>query len=403
MKKLVEILCWESIMITNFMKVFLLFFLSFLLFGCGSDHAVPSPDPLPQTRELKSQEEEVPSEVSATLVVVGDIMVHDTQIAQAYNPETKTYNFDDSLSPVADHLSKGDLTLGNLETTLAGKDLEYSSYPRFNTPENLAETLKNVGFDIIFTSNNHSFDRNEIGVIRTIENLKSYGLEWVGTRQSAEEEGILLKDVNGIKMAFLAYTYGLNGFVLPQGKKHLVNLLEMERILSDVEKVREQVDLVVCYLHFGQEYSNEPTAEQRKIVEALCSAGVDIVLGSHPHVLQEIYLSEDHSKIAIYSMGNFVSSQKGLERQTSAIFRINIVKDLFADKIQIQAIEYIPIYTYRYVEDNKLKFKVLPIEDTLVNKPYDFVREKDYIILEQALKHVQQIFSSGSSEVLKRL
>jgi len=159
--------------------------ISLLIISCGSADFVPANDLQEQEIDINDQAKEVEQkEASATLVAVGDIMVHDTQIAQAYDPETKTYNFDESLLEVADCLRNGDLTLGNLETTLAGKDLKYSSYPRFNTPESLAETLKKVGFDIVFTSNNHSFDRKEVGVIRTIENLKSSGLEHVGTRSS---------------------------------------------------------------------------------------------------------------------------------------------------------------------------------------------------------------------------
>ncbi|HHU31318.1 MAG: CapA family protein [Zhaonellaceae bacterium] len=383
--------------------VLLLISVSLLIFSCGSADFVPEKTPQEPELDVNDLAKKVePKEAFATLVAVGDIMVHDTQIAQAYDPITKTYNFDESLLEVADWLRNGDLTLGNLETTLAGEDLKYSSYPRFNTPESLAETLKKLGFDIIFTSNNHSFDRKEVGVIRTIENLKSFGLEHVGTRSSSEEKGYLVKDVNGIKMGFLAYTYGLNGFTLPQGKDYLVNLLVVDKILADVELIREQVDLVVCYLHFGQEYKSEPTNEQKDIVEVLWDAGVDIVLGSHPHVLQEICLSKDRNKLVIYSMGNFVSSQKGLERQTSAIFRINIKKDLTENKVIIEEVEYIPIYTYRYIEDNRLKFKVLPLGYTLQSKPYDFVKEDDYLNLEKALRHAEHIMSLNSAGVIIR-
>jgi len=380
--------------------ILLLVFLFLCLVGCGSQVS-NNEEFLVQVNESGPSQETEPQENVATLVVVGDIMVHDTQIAQAYDSKTGNYNFDESLSEVASYLKEGDLTLGNLETTLAGEDLQYSGYPQFNTPESLAKTLKNVGFDLLFTANNHTYDRRELGVVRTIENLKAYGLESVGTRQAAEEEGLLLKEVNGIKMAFLAYTYGLNGFSLPEGKEYLVNLLELERILSDIQKVRRQADLVICYLHFGQEYSNMPTDEQRKIVELLCAEGVDIVLGSHPHVLQEIWLNENRTKMAIYSMGNFVSSQKGLERTTSAIFRITILKDNLTGKVEIKAVEYIPIYTQRYVEHNKLKFKVIPISYALRYRPYEFLEEKDYDTLEKALKHVQETIAPPSSEVIK--
>ena len=369
-------------------RFFMLLIMLFFLMGCGSTATLPTA-PL-----VLSDEEIEPQKVSATLVAVGDIMVHDTQIAAAFNPVDKSYNFDESLLEVKGYLNSGNLTLGNLETTFAGEDLKYTSYPLFNTPESLAKTLKEMGFDILFTANNHSFDRKEIGVARTIEYLKKSGLEYVGTRQFSEESPILLKEVNGIKMAFLAYTYGLNGFKLPKDKEYLVNLINTDKIIADVQLIREQVDLVVCHLHFGVEYSTTPSEEQKKLVNTLLDSGVDIILGSHPHVLQEIYLNEERDKLVLYSTGNFVSSQKGLERQAAAIYRIHITKDLDKLKTDIFKVEYIPIYTQRYLENKKLKFKVLPIIDTLQNKPYPFLMEQDYAVLEMALKHVQSIMPS---------
>ncbi|WP_227767813.1 CapA family protein [Zhaonella formicivorans] len=362
----------------------------FILSGCGS--AVTLPAPIMPRDNIKPPEVQ-----TVTIAAVGDIMVHDTQIASAHNIEDDSYNFTESFQEVKKYLTAADLTIGNLETTLAGKDLKYTGYPRFNAPESLAEALKDVGFDVLVTANNHAFDRKATGVIRTINNLRAYGLEHVGTSRSQEErEKILLKDIKGIKIAFLAYTYGLNGFNMPKNQTYLVNLLDKEVIGNDIAKAKEAgAEVIICAVHFGTEYRVGPNDFQKEVVDYLFSTGVDIVLGSHPHVLQPAQLlPEWGNKLVIYSLGNFISSQKGIERQSGAIYNIVLGKDMSTGKVTVSGVNYVPIYTQRYYEHRKLKFKILSIEQALQSRSYNFLTDSDYVVLQKAWDNITGLLST---------
>lgn len=172
-------------------------------------------------------QEDIKEEVYTTvkMTVVGDIMCHDTQFKDAYNSSTDTYDFSHVFREVKEHFTNSDLVIGNLETTFAGKQRGYSGYPTFNTPESLGQNLKTLGFDILSTANNHSLDKGYSGLVSTLEELEKLGIETVGTYSSVEDsEKILTKEVNGIKFAFLSYTYGTNGIPVPNRKRILHQL-----------------------------------------------------------------------------------------------------------------------------------------------------------------------------------
>ncbi|HEY0829435.1 MAG TPA: CapA family protein, partial [Bacilli bacterium] len=254
----------------------------------------------------------------ATLVAVGDVMMHSPQITAGYDKATQTYNYDSFFSEVKAILSTGDWAVANLETPLAGKEAGYSGYPQFNAPAELADAMKNAGFNIITTANNHSLDRREHGVINTLEHLHARGLTTVGTAISQTDANkITIVTKNEISMAILAYTYGTNGIPIPEGKDYLVSLIDEEKMIQDIARAREQgVDLVTIVLHFGLEYQRQPNEQQKQLVEHLIKAGADIILGSHPHVVQPYQFIDTvgidglmKRGLAIYSMGNFISNQ----------------------------------------------------------------------------------------------
>ena len=193
-----------------------------------------------------------PYTTEAKLIAVGDIMMHGSQIRSGYNSQTKTYSYETFFREVKDIFSTGDWVIGNLETTLAGAEAKYTGYPRFNAPAELADAIKEAGFNILTTANNHSLDRNEKGVLKTLENVKQRGLLPVGTAASQEEsEEILKKKKNEISLAILAYTYGTNGIPIPKGKDYLVNLIKEEEIVKDILEARQLgVDIVTVALHF---------------------------------------------------------------------------------------------------------------------------------------------------------
>ncbi|WP_413165443.1 CapA family protein [Capilliphycus salinus ALCB114379] len=368
-----------------------------LISGCSNSNStlveqtaptVPAepPQPQPYTREAK-------------LVAVGDIMMHGTQIKSGYNSSTKTYNYDSFFTEVKEIISQGDWAIGNLETTLAGPETGYTGYPLFNAPDTLADAIKNAGFNVLTTANNHSLDRREAGLLKTLENVKKRGLEPVGTAASAEEaEEILILEKNEISMAILAYTYGTNGIPIPEGKDYLVNLINEAEIIQDIQAAENLgVDVVTVALHFGSEYQRQPNEQQKKLVKNLVDAGADIILGSHPHVVQpyEIFERTDESgnnkkAVAIYSMGNFVSNQRGNYKDLGVIFKVNIKKSFPEETIEFTEIQAIPTWVHRYWASNKYNFRILPLEKTVTAKNDPLLPSGEYSVLSRYLEEMNR-------------
>ncbi|MFZ7101689.1 MAG: CapA family protein [Peptococcaceae bacterium] len=299
---------------------------------------------------------------------VGDIMVHDVQYRSALDQETGEYDFLPMFAPVREELA-ADLLVGNLETTLSGQDLGYSGYPRFNSPDSIAGALKELGFDLLFTANNHSLDQGEYGLKRTLDVLDKNGIRHTGTFNSPQARdipGIITK--NGLTFGFLNYTYGTNGLTPPAGKEYLINYLDLKIVRNEIKELRPLVDVVVVAVHFGTEYLREPTNEQRYIVTEIAKAGADIILGGHPHVLQpyEFINVENRQCFVVYSLGNFVSGQKQRYRDSGAILELIIEKSVLDQAPKIVKVNYTPVWVRRYVAFNRLKMEVVPVKNNLV-------------------------------------
>lgn len=352
-----------------------MFLILMLLFisnsACQSIDTVKG-EPMPQSPEIIPAQKE-----DETLVIsaVGDIMVHDTQIKAAYRPSSGDYDFSPFFTHITPLLFASDLTIGNLETTFAGKAAGYSGYPRFNCPEELAFDLKKVGFEVLLTANNHCLDKGQLGLINTLDTLDAAGILHTGTFHSQEErDNILIVEKKGIKIAVLSYTYGTNGLKPAKDKPFSVNYLSTEQICTDIKKAKSEksAQLIIVCLHFGAEYKPHPSAEQHQLVQLLFDEGADAVLGYHPHVLQPAYIftPEDDQgsiKFAIYSLGNFISDQKGLERVSSIILSLHYGINSDTGEPYFKKASYIPIRTRRYRQDGRAKFEVLPIEAALIS------------------------------------
>ncbi|NDI34463.1 CapA family protein [Chengkuizengella sediminis] len=333
---------------------------------------------------------------SAELFAVGDIMMHFPQISHGYNKETGQYSFDSYFTEVKELFLEGEWIVGNLETPLAGKELGYSGYPQFNAPEQLADALKNAGFNILTTANNHSLDRRENGVINTLKFLNEREIYSTGTAASKEDgRRLLIITKNEINMGFLAYTYGTNGIPLPDGKDYLVNLIDPEKMSSDIQKLKsEGVDVVTVSVHFGTEYKRTPNETQKQIAEHLIKAGADIILGSHPHVVQpyeilelEGYDGKKKKGVVIYSMGNFISNQgpdQGTAKYTDVgvIFKVQIQKHFPENKIELVHVETIPTWVHKYISNHKRNYRVLPIEKIVTAKEDEILPANTYPLLE---------------------
>ena len=274
-----------------------------------------------EQEEPKEQIVEVakPRVYTARMRVVGDIMMHKWQLWEGHDPSSNSYNFDRQFELIQSELQAADITIGNLETTFGGEERGYSGYPRFNTPDSLASTLKAAGFDLLTTANNHSMDSNAPGALRTLEVLDELGIEHIGTYKSEEEsENIQLRMVNGISFVFLSYTYGTNGIPVPKDLPYLVKLINIEKMKEDIKKAEElSPDFIVVNLHFGEEYQRYPNEKQKELVDELFNAGADIILGGHPHVIQPMEVRKiirgdgtEETGFVIYSLGNFISSQR---------------------------------------------------------------------------------------------
>lgn len=334
----------------------------------------------------------------AKLIAVGDIMMHASQIQSGYNSQQKTYNFNPFFTEVKEVLSTGDWVMGNLETTLAGEDAGgYTGYPLFNAPAEIVDAVKTAGFNILTTANNHALDRGEKGVIRTLKNVRDRGLAATGTFTSTQEaEKILKVSKNNISMAVLAYSYGTNGIPLPKGKDYLVSLIDEKKIVSDIAKARKQgADLITICLHFGEEYQRQPNTQQKKLVAALVKAGADIILGSHPHVVQPYQIFEGPGNngklkkaVAIYSMGNFISGQVGNYKDLGVIFTVKFRKKFPEKTVEIVKIEAIPTWVHRYQQQGKLNYRILPLETVVSRKNDPLLSQAEYPVLEKYLNEM---------------
>lgn len=288
---------------------------------------------------------------SLTLAAVGDVMCHLPQVRAAWDKERRVYDFRPAFREIAAHLGAADVTVANLETVL-DDSRPYRGYPRFNSPSALAAALAGSGVDLVVTANNHALDQGERGVLATLESLKAAGLLATGTAASQKERGPLLHTVKGFKLAFLSYTTSTNGLPLPAGKEYLVNLWDEKRAAEDIARARDLgAEFVVAYLHWGQEYQRRPSAAQEQIAGQLLAAGADLILGSHPHVVQPLAEmtkpgSEDRALVA-YSLGNFISNQHDPYTDRGQILYVTLTRDLVNQKVLIASYRILPTRVLR--------------------------------------------------------
>lgn len=389
-----------------FLTIFILLIVSGIYFGLIKNNTFQSFLPTnnsSQTAEANvvTPTEVVPEDITIKMTVIGDIMCHNTQYTDAYNSSTKKYDFSYVFDDIKDKLSQSDITIGNLETTFAGSKVGYSSYPTFNTPESLGKALKDVGVDVLSTANNHCMDKGYNGLVSTINELDELGIDHMGTYESKEASNeILVKDIKGIKVAFLSYTYGTNGISVPKDKSYAVNLIDKDKIKSDLDAAKElDVDLISVSMHWGTEYRQEPTEEQEELADFLFKNGADIILGSHPHVLEKmekrtIELEDGTTKdgFIIYSLGNFMSGQYYDYTRQSIILDLQITKH-GDGKVSIDSATYTPIYMYKSSSGSKQRYLVMDIEKAIEDYKdgKKNVSSSTYSTLKSELKHVYKV------------
>ncbi|NEW05943.1 CapA family protein [Paenibacillus sp. SYP-B3998] len=301
------------------------------------------------------------------IAAVGDLMVKRYIISDAKLPNGR-YSFDSLFTKVTPYLKRADLTIGNLETTFAGRTrkkrdiFRKSRGPLFNCPDELAPALKRAGFDVLITANNHCMDYGAAGLFRTLRILNQNGIDHTGTFNSLEaSKEYLVKEIKGIKIGILSYTTGVNGIALPKSKPWMVNLVQIKNLLQDIHNLKKKVDLVIIYMHFGKEYSHTPDLRQKQIVNLLFKHGANIILGSHPHVLQPS-VQRGKKQFVIYSLGNFISTKlkNNPHTQRSVILNITVKKDE-EGKISIKSYRCIPTLVQRKLKNDRKATEVIPI------------------------------------------
>ncbi len=327
-----------------------------------------------RTSERNEQPVVIPEDKTINLVAIGDIMCHNTNYQTAYDANTKTYDFSPAFVNVAKHVEKGDITIGNLETTFTGKEVGYSGYPTFNTPEELGVAIKNIGVDIVSTANNHCMDKGSKGVINTLDNLDKIGISHTGTSRSKEEQDtILIKEVKGMKIAFLSFTYGTNGINIPSGKEYLVNLINKDFMLEQIELAKKQnPDIICASMHWGIEYAQKQNKEQEQLADLLFKNGVDIIIGNHAHVIEPmekrtITLDDGTQKevFVVYALGNFISAQNKEHTKSTAILDMNITKKGETGKLSIDSVDYTPVYCYDRGSGTKNRYVLLDVRQEM--------------------------------------
>ena len=325
------------------------------------------------TLSNKNTKQDTAEPITFTLTSLGDTLCHNTQYWDAYNSKTDEYDFSYVYEDIKNYTLSSDITIGSLETTFAGKEKGYSNYPTFNTPDSLATALKDIGVDVVSLAGNHALDYGYTGLCRTIDVFNNIGLSHLGTYKTAEDqEKILIKDVKGVKIAFINYTYGTNGIPLPSGKDFCVNLIDKDFIKKQINQAKEQnVDMIVACMHWGTKYRTTANSEQKDLANFLFENGVDVILGNHPHVLEPmekktITLQDGTTKdvFVVYALGNFTADQRDEITRDSAILNLTITKNSDG-KISIDKVNYVPIYMYKNTNVSTHKFKILDIEKTI--------------------------------------
>ncbi len=370
---------------------------------------------------------------TATVVSTGDLLMHLPIIDNAYDKASGTYNFDNIFTMVNRYTSSADYAVANLETTLRGTEDGgvYSGYPKFNCPDTIVDAVKNAGFDMLLTANNHSYDTRYKGMIRTLEVIDSMGVARLGVVKSEEEQRYTVKDINGIKVGMTCFTYetvnknegciSLNGIPLTKEASALVNAFNYDELDEFYEKVKAQIEgmkkqgaeATVLYIHWGNEYKVKANQKQTNIAQKLCNLGVDVIVGGHPHVVEpvELLTSETdptHKTVCVYSLGNFVSNQR-TERmnlktghtEDGMLFYVTFAK--YSDgTVVLENVDIIPTWVNLFTDKStgKKVYQILPLDKNITDWKTEFnLSDAGLKDAEDSYNRTEKIVGNGLEKV----
>ncbi len=352
---------------------------------------------------------------------IGDILIHNTLYMAAYNSEANTYDFKPQFKKVKPFLEKSDLTVANLEGTLAGGEEGYSGYPLFNAPDNLIEALKFCGIDAITAANNHRLDKGTKGFYRTIEVVRNSGLDIIGVKKVVEDKSYIIKNIKGVKVALVNYTYEtaeqsgyktLNDIVVPKELEDKIDSFNKGNLEKDLKVMKERIeyikkegaDLIIFFMHWGNEYERVPDKLQKALAQKLCDYGVDIIIGGHPHVIQPAeYIYSNISlkeTFVLYSQGNFISDQreetiKNKYSEDGIITELYIRKDVNNKKTYLKEVRFIPTWVNKETGSGKYFYEVVPLLEDIRDSS---IKEK-YNYYDSTLKRMENSFKRTSDHI----
>ena len=348
---------------------------------------------------------------TATIGATGDLLLHDRVISSGYNSADGTYNYDNFFTYFAAYASKVDYAVANLEVTLCGTDngYKYAGYPCFNSPDAIVDAAKKAGFDMLLTANNHSFDTRSTGFFRTQQVVADRGLDHIGTRENVSDKTYVIKEINGIKIGMICYTYNtgvaedgsvsLNGIPLTAQASALINSYTYEdldsfygKLSGEVAAMRtEGAEAIMLYIHWGDEYHIEANSTQKEMSQALCDMGIEVIVGNHAHVPQPVELltnSKDESKktLCLYSTGNAISNiRRGPsypeESEDGMLFTVTFAK--YSDgTVIVESADILPTWVDRYDVNGKYQYRILTLENSKRDQWQTDMSLSDAILLE---------------------
>ena len=315
-----------------------------------------------------------------SIIFCGDVMGHQPQIDAAYNKDKDCYDYSLCFKYVKNYIEDADIAIANLEVTLAGSP--YTGYPQFSSPDALLDALQHSGFDVILTANNHVADKGKKGLERSIRQIDKRKLLRAGSYINHQERDSiypLIIEKKGYKIALLNATYGTNG--MPVYAPNHVNMIDTIQIRKDICKAKESsADFIVMCIHWGEEYQLKANSSQRKIAQFLADEGVRLIIGSHPHVVQNMEVLYGKDSIAVpvyYSLGNFISNQRKEHSNGGVIVKTEI----HIASNTITKSSFLPVYVHKGYLKDKYQFHLIPSPDYIKNPSCFSLSAKDSTVL----------------------
>lgn len=325
----------------------------------------PKQETVKQETETKIEPKEEKGSSSFTFAGVGDNLIHQAIFSQ-YEMGVTDYDFKEDYALMKPYIEAADLSFINQETICAGEAFGLSHYPQFNGPTQILDAVADTGFDWLAASSNHSLDKGSDALLAELNYLhENYpDISVTGAYRNEEESNqYIVREVNGIKVGLLGYTYGLNGIPLPEDMPWLVELIDEDQIQKDMEEISKISDVQIVSMHWGTEYHTEIEAEQQALAQKMNEWGVEVIIGTHPHVIKpaEIIQGEKQDTLCYYSLGNFLSAQDTNEGMVGGMASFTLQYDFDTQETSFKDVKFTP--TVMYYDPAFTTFKVMTIHD----------------------------------------